>query len=110
MSHPFARTRRPAARTASTASQIPGVVLYPAQDRRVSQVDSPLGHHGHQIAIAELETQVPAHAQHHDLLIEMAPLGQLLQRSTLLHRSIMAVCAPEPLTAWRYPPAATSGV
>src|SRR6266853_6004781 len=73
-----------------------GVVLYPAQDRRVSQDDAPFGHHGHQIAIAELETQVPAHAQHHDLLIEMATLEQFLQRSKLLHRSIIAVFAPEP--------------
>jgi hypothetical protein len=37
------------------------VVLPPAQDRRVGQIDAPLGNHGRQIAIAQFETQVPAH-------------------------------------------------
>jgi hypothetical protein len=38
---------------------------------------------------------MPAHAQHHDLLTEMATLEQFLQRSKLLHPSIIAVFAPE---------------
>src|SRR5712692_12070006 len=104
MSHPFARTRRAGAREPlPPLLQFRGVVLYPAQDRRVGQVDAPLGQHGHQIAIAELETQVPAHAQHHDLLTEMATLEQFLQRSKLLHRSIIAVFAPEPSGPWPPP-------
>jgi hypothetical protein len=52
-----------------------------------------------QIAIAEFEIQIPAHAQHCDLLVEMAPLEQFLQRSKSLHRSIIlgiAVFAPKP--------------
>jgi hypothetical protein len=64
-------------------------MLHPPQDRRVGQLDVPLGHHGHQIARTEFETQVPAHAQHYDLLVEMATLEQFLQRS----KSLLVGCA-----------------
>src|SRR5580658_7439367 len=52
------------------------------------QLNSPLAHHGHQIAIAELETQIPADAQHHDLLIKMAALEQFFHRNESHHLSI----------------------
>src|SRR5713226_9152720 len=64
-------------------------MLNPPQDRRVRQVNAPLAHHGHQIAIAELETQIPADAEHHDLLVKMAALEQFFYRNESRHLSII---------------------
>jgi hypothetical protein len=47
-------------------------VLDPPQNRRVRQTNAAFPHHHHQIAIAQLETQVPTHAQHYDLPVEMS--------------------------------------
>ena len=58
-----------------------------------------LAHHGNQIAIAQLEAQIPAHAQHHDLSVKMATFEQLLDRYESWHLAIIADSArfaPEP--------------
>jgi hypothetical protein len=39
------------------------------------QIDAALDPHGHQIAIAQRETQIPADAQHLDLPVEFRPLN-----------------------------------
>jgi len=46
--------------------------------------------HADQIPIAELEAQVPAHAQNHDFRIEVTPHEQFFDGSKLGHSSIFA--------------------
>ena len=48
-------------------------------------VQSALGHHFFQIAIAERVTEIPAHTKNNDVVPEMPPSEQL--RSTLTHAS-----------------------
>ena len=55
------------------------VIVHPAHDGGVSQRKAALRHHLHQIAVAELEPQVPPHAQDDDLPVEVAALEQLIQ-------------------------------
>lgn len=65
-----------------------GIMMDPSQDRRVRQANAALRHHGHQIAGAQFETQVPADTQNHDLLIKMSALEQLVNRYESRHSSI----------------------
>jgi hypothetical protein len=44
----------------------------------VGQRDAALGHHLDQITGAELESEVPPHAQDDDLVIEVPPLEKVL--------------------------------
>jgi hypothetical protein len=55
----------------------------------VCEVNAALAHHGNQIAIAQLEAQIPPHTQHHDLLVKMPTLEQLLDRYESWHPSII---------------------
>ena len=45
----------------------------PAQDRRVLYNDAALGHHGHQVPIAQPIGDVPANTEFDDLSLEPAP-------------------------------------
>jgi hypothetical protein len=49
------------------------------------QADAALPHHRDQIAVAQFETQIPANAQNHDLLVEVSPLEQLRDRYKSCH-------------------------
>ena len=64
------------------------------------QANAALSHHGHEVAIAQFEAEVPTHAQDHDLLIEVAPFEQLLDGYERRHQVIIADgeprFAPEP--------------
>jgi hypothetical protein len=53
-------------------------VLHPPQNRGVCQADTTLAHHHDQIAIAQLETQIPTHAQHDDLSVKVPTAEELL--------------------------------
>src|SRR4029453_5767793 len=67
-----------AGRTAASASQTRRIVLHPPQNRGVCQADATLAHHHDQIAIAQLETQIPTHAQHDDLPVKVPTAEKLL--------------------------------
>jgi hypothetical protein len=74
-------------------------MLHPSQNRRVRQPDAALAHDAHYIPVAQLETQVPANAQHHNLRIEMAIGKQFFNWNKLRHHPIFAYLvdfAPEP--------------
>src|SRR6516165_12717684 len=96
---PAPATADGSAETAPTLLELGGVMLHPAQNGRVYQANAALAHHGHQIAIAQLEAPIPAHAQHHDLSVKMATFEQLLDRYESWHLAIIADSArfaPEP--------------
>src|ERR1017187_3240633 len=75
-------------------------MLHPPQNGRVCQIDAALAHHRHQVAIAQLETEIPANAQDHDLLVEVPTFKELFDRHESRHRSIISEpvsrFAPEP--------------
>jgi hypothetical protein len=62
-----------------------GISPDPAQDGRMGQIQSALGHHFDQIPEAELVAQVPAYAQDDHLTIEVPPGKQLLKAAQLAH-------------------------
>src|SRR6202140_1161420 len=66
------------------------VMLHPPQNRGVCYVDAALTHHRHQVAIAQLEAEIPANAQNHDLLVKMPTFEQLFDRYESWHLSIIA--------------------
>ena len=51
-------------------------------------------HHRHQIAIAQLVTQVPTNAPHHDLAVKMSTFEQLFGRYQSWHSSIIVEVQP----------------
>src|SRR5271165_6749556 len=55
------------------------IMVHPAHNGGVGHRQAALGHHLHQVPEAELEAQVPPHAQHDDLTIEVATLEQFVQ-------------------------------
>src|SRR6266436_8601365 len=63
------------------------VALHPAQDGRMSQGDAALGHHLDQVTGAELECQVPPHAQDNNFLVEMPTPEEFLHRGRFCHSS-----------------------
>src|SRR5438034_7685729 len=65
-------------------------MLHPSQNGRVCHVDAALAHHGDQIAIAQLEAQIPPDAQNHDLLVKVSASEQVLDRYQSRHLSIIA--------------------
>jgi hypothetical protein len=82
-------------------------MLHPSQNRRVRQPDAALTPHADYIPVAQLETQVPPNAQHHNLRIEMAIGEQLFDRNRSGHSPIFAHAAdfaPEPDLSTRLPP------
>jgi hypothetical protein len=83
------------------------VALHPAHDGRVSQGKAALAHHLHQVAQAQLEPQIPAHAEHNHLSVEVTTSEQFLHalrpgHRAALHRSAISIAdqgapfAPEP--------------
>ena len=50
----------------------------PAHDRRMRQRNASLGHHLHEISQAELEPEIPAHAENNDLSVEMAAFEKII--------------------------------
>ena len=50
----------------------------PPHDRRVRQRKPALGHHLHEITKAEFVPQIPAHAEHDDLPVEMAAFEKIV--------------------------------
>src|SRR6516165_762910 len=103
---PAPATADGSAETAPTLLELGGVMLHPAQNGRVYQANAALAHHGHQIAIAQLEAPIPAHAQHHDLSVKMATFEQLLDRYESWHLAIIAdsgaVCTRAGDDRWAY--------
>src|SRR5260221_4984215 len=61
------------------------VTLYPPQDRRVGQHDSAFGHHLNQITRAQLEGQIPSHAQDNDFIVKMTALKKFPYRAGFFH-------------------------
>jgi hypothetical protein len=65
-------------------------MLHPSQNCGVGYTDAALAHHQHQVAMAQLETEIPANAQNHDLLVKVPTFEQLLDRYESWHLSIIA--------------------
>ena len=59
------------------------IALDPAHDRGMGQGNSALGHHFHEISKAQLEPQIPAHAEDDDLPVEMAALEKIIHAQHL---------------------------
>jgi hypothetical protein len=51
----------------------------------MGQRQAAFGHHLHQVSQAQLEAEIPAHAQDDDLAVEVATLKQLLDAHQLAH-------------------------
>src|ERR1700731_3480946 len=68
-----------------TLDELWGISPDPAQNGRMGQMESALGHHFDQIPEAELVAQVPAYAQDDHLTIEVPPCKQLLKTAQLAH-------------------------
>jgi hypothetical protein len=52
------------------------IALDPAHDRRMRQGEPAFGHHLDEISKAELVSQIPAHAEHDDLLVKVPALEE----------------------------------
>src|ERR1700730_4419726 len=63
------------------AFELRSIMVHPAHDGGVRQRQIAFRHHLYQVAIAELETQIPSHAQEDDLAVKMAALEQLIAGS-----------------------------
>jgi len=55
------------------ALELQGIMLHPAHDRGVSHRQATFLHHLNQVPEAELEAQIPPHAQDDDFAIEVPP-------------------------------------
>src|SRR3984893_11134452 len=88
--HPFAADldvglidtpRRPGrpGETVPAAFELWSIMLHPAHDGGVGQRQVAFRHHLHQVAVAELETQIPSHAQDDYLPVKVAALEQIIQ-------------------------------
>jgi hypothetical protein len=62
----------------STRLRLQTHIFSQVDDRGVSQGNSALGHHFHEIAKAELEPEIPPDAEDDDLRVEMAALEKIL--------------------------------
>jgi hypothetical protein len=58
--------------------ELRNVMLNPTHDRRVRERKATLGHHLREVSKAELEPQIPAHAEDNDLAVEMAALEKII--------------------------------
>ncbi|OAI24144.1 hypothetical protein A1351_18350 [Methylosinus sp. R-45379] len=99
------RSADPAREAVPPLIEFGNVTLNPAHDGRVSQRQAAFGHYFHEIAKAELVSQISAHAQNDDLAVEMAafekfvrtqhqplpqrpvPLSRIMSRSRRLHQN-----------------------
>jgi hypothetical protein len=57
------------------------VVTRPPHDGGMRQRQATLRHHFHKVAVAELETEIPSHAQDDDLPVKVAALEQIIAGS-----------------------------
>src|SRR6202046_5992260 len=64
-------------------------MMHPPHDGGVGHRQAALGHHLHQIPEAELEAQVPPHAQDDDLTIKVPTLKQLVYSRKPSHRTVL---------------------
>ena len=84
-------------------------MMHPAHDCRVRHRQAAFGHHLDQVSEAEFEAQVPPHARHDDLAIEVPTLKQLIQTWEPGHRPALyspdggQQIAPEPENALATP-------
>ena len=62
----------------STRLRLQTHIFSQVDDRGVSQINSALGHHFHKISKAELEPQIPAHAEDNDLPVELTALEKII--------------------------------
>src|SRR5580700_3280189 len=67
------------------ALELRSIMVHPAHDGGVCHRQAAFRHHLHQVPEAELEAQVPPHAQDNDLTIKVATLEQLIQSQELSH-------------------------
>ena len=65
------------------------IVVHPAHDGGVGHRQAALLHHLHQVPEAELEAQIPPHAQDDHLVVEVPPLEQILQVQEPGHRAAL---------------------
>src|SRR6266853_67191 len=75
------------------------IVLNPPQDRSMGYGDPSISDHNYQIARAQFEARVPAHAQNDDLSVEVPSFEQSFDRDEPFHFFIIAptyAFAPEP--------------
>src|SRR5229473_1743911 len=63
------------------------IVLNPPQNRSMGNGDPPIPDHDYQIARAQFEARVPAHAQNDDLSVEVPSFEQSFDRVERLHSS-----------------------
>jgi hypothetical protein len=61
------------------------VLLHPTKNGGVGQGNAPFGHHPDQVTGAQLEGQVPPHAEHDDLPVKVPPLEKILRRRPFDH-------------------------
>src|SRR5271170_6421965 len=85
MSRPPSMTGRPPGRTASSASRTPVRIATPNAKWSYVPATGRVRHHLHQVAQAQLEAKIPAHAQDDDLAVKVATLEQLLDAHQLAH-------------------------
>lgn len=67
-----------ASKTAPPFFEFWNIALDPAHIRRVSQRQSVFGHHFHEVSVAELVLQIPAHAENDDFPIEMPAFEKII--------------------------------
>jgi hypothetical protein len=60
----------------------------------MSQRQAALGHHLHQVTQAELEPEIPPHAQQDDLAVEVSTREQLFQALQLVHGGLLPFGSP----------------
>jgi len=58
--------------------QFGSIVLHPAVNRRMIDVQTPFEHHLFQVTVAECIPQVPAYTEKNDISLEMTPLERVL--------------------------------
>ena len=72
------RSAHGSGKSVPTLLEFGSVLLDPPRNRRVRHINAAFAHHDHQIAIAQFVAQLPANAQHHDLLVEVPTFEQVL--------------------------------
>jgi hypothetical protein len=70
------------------------VLLHPTKNGGVGQGNAPFGHHPDQVTGAQLEGQVPPHAEHDDLPVKVPPLEKILRRRPFDHPGVTAAYRP----------------
>src|SRR5580698_11346751 len=82
------RTYRPRELVPATL-ELRNIMMHPTHNGGVGHRQAALGHHLHQIPEAELEAQVPPHAQDDDLAIKVPTIKQLVHAREPRHRTAL---------------------